>query len=85
MKDEYYFKVLKQNLERAEVKLLALQQEADQMKNQWGEKHFRYIMALEKVSIAHENIIEQRYFLENGVSRNPIQSIAVPKEFQQFL
>jgi len=85
MKDDYYIQVLKNNLERAELKLLALKEEVEKIKNQYGENHFRYIIALERVSIASENIADQKYFLENGISRSPIQSVALPPDILEKL
>ena len=85
MKDDYYRKVLKQNLLKAEDKLLALKLEAKDIKKQYGDKHFRYIMALERISIASENIADQKYFLENGVNRSFVQSVEVPLDILEKL
>jgi hypothetical protein len=85
MKDDYYLKVLETNLAKAELKLLTLKAEAEQIKNQWGENNFRYIMALERVSISSEYIADQKYFLEHGVSRSPIQSVALPPDILEKL
>lgn len=85
MKDDYYLKVLEKNLAKAEETLLTLKEEAQQIKKQYGEKHFRYIMALERVSISSEYIADQKYFLEHGVSRSPIQSVALPPDILEKL
>jgi hypothetical protein len=42
-------------------------------------------MALERVSISSEYIADQKYFLEHGVSRSPIQSVALPPDILEKL
>jgi hypothetical protein len=83
--DSYYEKILRKNLLISKDKLQSLKCHAESIKNEYGEKDWRYVIALEKVSIASENFMKQEYFLENGVQMSPIQSIAVPQEFQDKL
>lgn len=83
--DTYYEDILRRNLLISKEKLQSLKFHADSMKNEYGEKDWRYFIAIEKVTIASENIIEQEFFLKNGVQRSPVQSMAVPQEFQDKL
>jgi hypothetical protein len=85
MSDDYYLKVYKDNLIREELQLENLKKELEQVEKQYGIKHFRYEMALRKVSISSEYISGKKYFIEHGVPRNPIQSVALPPDVLEKL
>jgi len=81
MESDYYKETLKKNIAQAKVTLQSLKENADKMKREYGEQHFKYVMALERVSIASEHLADMEYFLTNGVNRNVVQSVAIPHEF----
>lgn len=85
MADDYYMQVFKQNLLKEEEQLKSLKEEAKKLKKQYGEKDFRYIKALERISISSEYISGKKYFLEHGVPRSPIQSVALPPDILEKL
>jgi hypothetical protein len=85
MSNDYYLKVFKQNLLIEEAKLENLKKELEQVEKQYGIKHFRYEIALRRVSISSEYISGKKYFLEHGVPRNPIQSISLPPDILEKL
>lgn len=81
MNDDFYIEVLKKNLAKAQATLQSLKEEAEKIKKEYGVNHWKYHNALERVSIASENIVDQQFFLDKGVPRSPIQSVAIPNEF----
>lgn len=85
MVEDQYIKVFKKNLQQEELQLQKLKEELVQIEKQYGIKHFRYEIALRRVSIASEYISGKIYFLEHGVPRNPIQTISLPQDIMEKL